>query len=192
MTDTSLSRFTGTTTTRALDYLRTYSQDHDAILCAQVSTEDLPAEIQEAVQELACICLTVPPDLELADSLLAPNHFDLYDESGEDGMDSQTTILVGGAFALNANNLPIFEDLNSTLPVVFVHESSWAIVVYPWDSNADGDALQCALMSSGQNFRPLHDVDQYEPTTMAENPNDGRQAKVRPAWYGHLSLSGKS
>ncbi|SIT49346.1 hypothetical protein BN2475_1370009 [Paraburkholderia ribeironis] len=192
MNDISLERFTGTTTTRALDFLRKYSQERGGVMCAQVSTADLPVEIEEATQEVACICLTTPPDLELADSLLDSNRFELYNETSEDGMDSQTTILVGGAFALNANNLSIFENLESSLPVVFVHKSSWAIVAYPWDRSADGDAMQCAMMSSGQNFRPLRHAEQYGPMKMGENRNDRWQDKMHPTWYGHLRLTAQS
>lgn len=159
-------------------------------MCAQVSTADLPVEIQQVIREDACICLTTPPDLELVESLLESNQFELYNETSEDGTDSQTTILVDGAFALNANNLSIFEDLESSLAVVFVHKSSWALVAYQWDPSADGDALQCAMMASGQNFRPLA----YEsgPMKMEENGHDRWQDKVRPAWYGHLRLTAQS
>lgn len=192
MNDISLECFTGTTTTRALDFLRKYSQERDGIICAQVCSEDLPAEIQETIQEVACICLTTPSDLELADSLLEHHQFELYNEIGEDGTDSQTTILVGGAFALSTDRLSIFEDLKSSLPVVFVHKSSWALVAYPWDAAADGDALQCAMMSSGQNFRPLRHVERFSgPKKMEENRDDRWRDKVHPAWYGHLRLSGK-
>ncbi|MEX3943331.1 hypothetical protein AB4Y44_28030 [Paraburkholderia sp. BR10937] len=187
MTDVAHSinciQLTGRSASQALDYIRRYAQENGGLVCAQVPAAQLPPEIQGVLEEVACICITTPAELDESSEPLTVECFDVYNTDGPNLPGMATVCLVGGRIELDARKLSLFDALESTFPVVFVHKRSWTFVAYPWNPSIDIDLLQCAMMSSGENHRPLRDEN-----CLQGQADDAKavRAKCRPSWYGSM------
>jgi hypothetical protein len=182
-------RATGKTTTELLDSIRHYWEgSSEEMLCTEILTTELPEEIQSKVSELACLCLTVPYQLDESAELLKGDDFKMYNDVDHDKKRCYTFLIVGGdRFEISCSPIYAYlQTLKAQLPIVFLHRNSWSFVGYAWDRDAMDERLHTQLFGS-DNYRYVPKQEHIEAEIWrTERLRPDFVAKIRPDRYGHI------